>query len=88
MEEREFFIEIDEVKQAQLNCPSCRTVETYDIRWRRRTKKKSLPPHATEEDRMRFAKARDYLVRVDDVVSCRRCRKRLEITSLQSVILL
>jgi len=88
MEERDFFTEKDETKPAQLNCPSCRTVDTYDIRWRRRTKKKSLPPYATDEDRMRFAKARDYLVRIDDVMSCKRCRKRLEITSLQSVILL
>lgn len=88
MEERDFFIEKDETKEARLNCPSCRTMETYPVRWRRRTKKNSLPPHATEEDRMRFAQARDYLVRVDDVLSCKRCRKRIEITSLQSVIFL
>jgi hypothetical protein len=88
MEERDFFTEKDEVKPAQLNCSSCRTMETYDVRWRRRTKKKSLPPYASEEDRMRFTKARDYLVRVDDVLPCKRCRKRIEITSLQSVILL
>lgn len=88
MEERDFFNEKDEVKQAQLNCPSCRTLETYDVRWRRRSKKKSLPSYASEEDRMRFAKARDYLIRVDDVLSCKRCRKRIEITSLQSVIFL
>ncbi len=88
MDERDFFNEKDEVKQAQLNCPSCRTMDTYDVRWRRRTKKKSLPAHASEEDKMRFAKARDYLVRIDDVLSCKRCRKRIEITSLQSVIFL
>jgi hypothetical protein len=88
MEERDFFTEKDEVKPAQLNCPACRTMETYDVRWRRRTKKQSLPPSATQEDKMRFAKARDYLVRVDDVLSCKRCRKRIEITSLQSVIFL
>ncbi len=88
MDERDFFNEKDEIKQAQLNCPSCRTVETYDVRWRRRTKKNSLPPRASDEDKARFAKARDYLVRVDDVLSCKRCRKRIEITSLQSVIFL
>jgi hypothetical protein len=88
MEERDFFTEKDEVKPAQLNCPSCRTMETYDVRWLRRTKKKSLPPQASQEDKMRFAKARDYLVRVDDVLSCKRCRKRIEITTLQSVIFL
>jgi len=88
MEERDFFTEKDELKPAQLNCPSCRTMETYDVRWLRRTKKKSLPPQVSQEDKMRFAKARDYLVRVDDVLSCKRCRKRIEITSLQSVIFL
>ncbi|MDD5544726.1 MAG: hypothetical protein PHX83_16290 [Acidobacteriia bacterium] len=88
MDECDFFDEKDEVKPAQLNCPSCRTMETYDVRWRRRTKKKSLPSHASQEDKMRFSKARDYLVRVDDVISCKRCRKRIEITSLQSVIFL
>ncbi|MEW5979848.1 MAG: hypothetical protein AB1898_28975 [Acidobacteriota bacterium] len=90
MEERDYFTEKDELKAANLHCPYCRQSETYEIRWRRRTKKKSLPPYASDEDRMRFAKARSYLVRVDDMASCKnpRCRKRFEITSLQTVAFL
>lgn len=90
MEERDFYNETDEYKPFRLTCPSCRQSEEYQIRWRRRSKKKSLPPRASSDDRARFAKMRDYLVRIDDVVSCKnpRCRKRIEIPSLQSVILL
>jgi hypothetical protein len=55
-----------------------------------RTKKNSLPRQANEEDRMRFKAARDYMVRVDDVVHCAtpRCGKKIEITSLQTVVFL
>ena len=35
----------------------------------------------------KFAKAQSYMVRKDDVVGCKnvRCRKRFEVSSLQSV---
>ena len=90
MEERDFYIEKDELKPANLNCPFCRQSDSYDVRWRRRTKKASLPSHASQEDRMKFAKARSYLVRVDDTINCKnqRCRRRFEITSLQTVAFL
>ncbi|MBM3804555.1 MAG: hypothetical protein FJW26_19840 [Acidimicrobiia bacterium] len=90
MEERDFFTEKDELKPASLNCPFCRQTENYEVRWRRRTKKASLPSHASQEDRMKFAKARSYLVRIDDTISCKnqRCRRRFEITSLQTVAFL
>ena len=42
---------------------------------------------AGAEDRIRFQKARDYMIRLDDMVSCSKCRKRIEITS-KSVVLL
>jgi hypothetical protein len=89
MQEREFFTEKTETKPQTLQCPSCRQPAEYQIRWIRRTKKASLPPRANEEDRMRFQKARDYMIRVDDLVACSnpRCRKRIEITS-KSVVLL
>ena len=50
--------------------------------------KKELPRGAGEEDRKRFATARSYMVRVDELVACRnmRCRKRFELTG-QSVVL-
>ena len=90
MEERDFFTEKDEVKLHRIQCPSCRRDNEYKIRWRLRTKKKSLPRHADERDRARFKAARDYMVRIDDVVPCTtpRCGKRIEITSLQSVVTL
>ena len=90
MEERDFFTEKDELKPANLNCPYCRQSDSYEIRWRRRTKKPSLPPHASQEDKMKFAKAKSYMVRVDDTINCKnqRCRKRFEITSLQTVAFL
>ena len=90
MEERDYFTEKDEVKVHQLTCPSCRRASEFKIRWRVRTKKKSLPRNATDDDRARFRAARDYMVRVDDVVRCPtpRCGKRIEITSLQSVVFL
>jgi hypothetical protein len=49
-----------------------------------------VPPRASDDDRARFKAARDYMVRADDVVRCSnpRCGKRIEITTLQSVVLL
>jgi hypothetical protein len=90
MEERDFYTEKDELKPANLNCPYCRQSDSYEIRWRRRTKKTSLPSHASQEDKMKFAKAKSYLVRVDDTINCKnqRCRRRFEITSLQTVAFL
>jgi hypothetical protein len=90
MEERDFFTEKDEFKSATLSCPSCRQSGVYQIRWRKRTKKNSIPPSASEEDRRRFAKMRSYFVRIDDMVQCQnpRCRKRIEISSMQTVAFL
>jgi len=88
MEERDFFIEKDETLPASIYCPKCRTTTEYPIRWRRRTKKSSLPPGANEQDRARFAKARDYRIRIDDKLRCKnpRCGKTIEITTLQTVV--
>ena len=90
MEEREFYIESEQKHPANLPCPFCRTAETYELRWIVRKKKDSLPPRAGAEDRARFAHARSYMVRQDDVVFCKnaRCRKRFEISGVQSVVLL
>ncbi len=90
MEEREFFDEKEVSKPANLSCLFCRQAGTYQVRWIERTKKKSLRGHADERDRARFLKARSYLLRRDDFVQCQnqRCRKRFEITGLQSVVFL
>ena len=86
MDERNFYSEQPETKSIKLVCPSCRKEDAYPIRWMVRTKKKELPRGAGEEDKKRFALARSYMVRVDELVACRKCRKRFELTG-QSVVL-
>ena len=88
MNERDFFNEQQEVKRALYSCPHCRERAEYEVRWLRRTKKKQLPSNASEQDRARFSKSRDYMVRVDDLLMCRnvRCRKRFDIPNSQSVV--
>jgi len=88
MEEREFFDERPEKKPATLNCPHCHQAADYEVNWLVRTKKKQLPRNADDRDRARFAKAKTYMLRRDDVMGCKnvRCRKRFEISGLQSVV--
>ena len=88
MNERDIFDERQEKKTANYACPYCRERHDYDVRWLKRTKKKQAPRHLNEQDRARFQKSRDYMVRVDDVLMCKniRCRKRFEIPSSQSVV--
>ena len=90
MDERDIFDERQEIKTASFSCPMCRERNDYDIRWLKRTKRKNPPRNMNEQDRARYQKSRDYMVRVDDVLRCSnpRCGKRIEITTLQSVILL
>ena len=52
----------------------------------RRIKKDRLPPQARDEDRAKFAKLRDYLLRLDDEVICKACGKKFEIPSQQSMV--
>jgi uncharacterized protein YbaR (Trm112 family) len=75
-----FYDERSETKPQKLICPACRREDTYPIRWMVRTKKKQLPRGVSDEDRARFAKAQSYMVRMDDIVACRKCRKRIELT--------
>ena len=86
MEERDFFNEKQEMKRASYSCPHCRERAEYEVRWLTRRKKKELPRGANEQDRARFAKSRDYMVRIDDMLACRNCRKRFDIPNSQSVV--
>ncbi|HKN34546.1 MAG TPA: hypothetical protein VJX16_15015 [Terriglobales bacterium] len=90
MEERDFFDERQEKKTAMLNCPHCQQSAEYEVLWLVRTKKKQLPGRADERDRARFAKARSYMLRKDDMMMCKnmRCRKRFEVSGVQSVAFL
>ncbi len=87
MEEKDFYFEKEASVPATLSCPQCKRLNTYDLRWIQRRKKPSLPPGAGEEDRRRFAAARSYSVRKDDMVQCKTCRKRFEVSGVQSVAL-
>src|ERR1700722_6363347 len=90
MEEREFYDERQETRKSTLNCPHCHQSAEYDLGWLFPTKRGSLPPPPAEGDRAKFAKARSYMVRRDDLVACKnvRCRKRFEVSGVQSVAFL
>jgi hypothetical protein len=88
MDERDFFDERTDRKTATLYCPHCRQAAEYEITWLVRTKKRQLPGRADDRDRAKFAKARSYMLRKDDMMACKnmRCRKRFEISGVQSVV--
>jgi hypothetical protein len=88
MDDRRFYDEKEETKQMTLVCPHCREENAFPVRWLVRNKKAALPKGAGDDEKARFAKARSYMVRVDDMVACRniRCRKRFDLTG-QTVVL-
>jgi hypothetical protein len=87
MDEREFFEERTEQKVHMLVCPHCNQEGEYQVSWLVRRKRQQPPRGADDLTRAKFAKASSYMVRRDDVLGCKniRCRKRFEVTSLQSV---
>jgi len=90
LQERDFFDEKEQRKPHSLTCPHCRQAAEYEVNWLVRTKKRQLPPRADDMDRAKFAKAQSYMLRRDDQLACKniRCRKRFEITGVQSVAFL
>jgi hypothetical protein len=86
LEERAFFRESQTTKPVTLNCPFCRTVETYELKWLVRKKVEQLPRGADERDRARFAKAASYMVLLDDKAMCKnlRCRKRFDVSGVKT----
>lgn len=86
MDERAYYNESQAVKPVQLNCPFCRTVETYELKWIVRKKKDRLPGGADERDRAKFAKSQSYMVLADTHAQCKniRCRKRFEISGIKT----
>ena len=90
MDERAYYTESPTTKPALLNCPFCRSAETYELRWMVRKKKDRLPPGADERDRAKFAKAQSYMVLVEDKVACKnlRCRKRFDISGVKTMAFL
>jgi len=88
MEERDFYNERPETKPAEYVCPRCKRSNQYQVRWIRRTRKDRLPPRADDRDRALYAKLKDYLIRIDDDVTCKTCQKRFEIPSHQTMVFL
>ncbi len=85
-DERALFNERMETRPGRYQCPKCRRTNDYSIRWVKRSKKDRLPPGADEADRAKFAKLRDYLLRLDDEVNCKTCGKKFEIPSQHSLM--
>ena len=90
MDESAFYSESQAKKPAVLNCPYCRSQETYELNWIVRTKRAQLPPRADERDRAKFAKAQSYMVLLDNQANCKnlRCRRRFDISGLKTMAFL
>lgn len=90
MDERSFYRESQMTKPATLNCPFCKTSDTYDLKWLVRRKLDRLPGRADERDRAKFAKAASYMVLLDDKALCKnpRCRRNFEISGVKTTAFL
>lgn len=86
LDERAFFTDKPESRQGRYQCPKCRRTGEYSVRWVRRIKKDRPPAGADEADRAKFAKLRNYLLRLEDEVTCKTCGKKFEIPSQQSLL--
>ena len=86
LDERDFFHSKSETRTDKLSCPRCKRVNEYQMSWVVNTKKDRLPGGADERDRALYAKLRDYMVRVDDAVTCKTCGKKFEIPSQHSLM--
>ena len=86
LDERAFFQESRTTKPATLNCPYCRTADTYELNWLVRKKVAQVPRGADERDRAKFTKFLSYMVLLDDKTMCKnlRCRKRFDISGVKT----
>ncbi len=88
LRESDIFQERQETKRANFSCPHCRQRDDHDVRWLKRIKRNPPPRGMSPDDRVRFQNSRDYMVRLDDMLSCKNpsCRRRFEIPNSQSVV--
>src|SRR5258706_4650808 len=86
LDERDFFNSKTETRNDKLTCPRCKRENQYQMRWVVRTRKDRLPSGADERDRALYAKLRDYMIRVDDSVTCKTCGKKFDIPSQHSMV--
>ncbi len=90
LNEQNFYSESKTTKPARLNCPYCREVHDYPLRWVVRKKKERLPGGADERDRAKFQKAQSYMVLLDDRANCKnqRCRRSFDISGVKTMAFL
>jgi hypothetical protein len=88
LDERDFFNNRNETRVDSLTCPRCKRANEYQMRWVVRTRKDRLPPGADARDRALFEKLRDYMIRIDDTVTCKTCGKKFDIPSQHSMVFL
>src|SRR6266550_4088082 len=88
LDERDFFNNRNETRTDKLTCPRCKRTNDYQMRWVVRTRKDRIPPGADERDRALFGKLRDYMIRMDDSVTCKTCGKKFDIPSQHSMVFL
>ena len=86
LDEHAFFAKKPENRSARYQCPRCRRTGDYSVRWIRHAKKDRLPAGADRDDRAKFEKLRDYLLRIDDAITCKTCGKKFEIPSQHSLM--
>lgn len=86
MDERNLFTAKPETRTGRYTCPRCRRAHDYNIRWMRHSKKSRPPGNLDAADRAKFDKLRDYLLRLDDEVTCKACSKRFEVPSQHSLM--
>jgi DNA-directed RNA polymerase subunit RPC12/RpoP len=84
-DEKAYFTDKPENRPAKYPCPRCKRTNEYSIRWMRRTKRKDRQPQGGE-DRAKYEKLRDHLLRLDDEVTCKTCGKKFEIPSQHSLM--
>jgi hypothetical protein len=86
MDERAFYRESRTTKPANLQCPFCRSSESYELQWLVRKKIDRLPSNADDRDRAKFRKAESYMVLVTDKVPCKnvRCRRMFDVSGIKT----
>jgi hypothetical protein len=84
-DEKAYFQDKPENRPAKYQCPRCKRTNEYSIRWMRRTKRKDRAPQGGE-DRAKYDKLRDHLLRLDDEVTCKTCGKKFEVPSHHSMM--
>ena len=86
LDEQALFNKKPQTRSGKYQCPKCQRTGSYNVLWVLHSKQSKLPPGASRDDREKFDKLRDYLVRLDDHVTCTTCGKKFEIPSQHSMM--